>query len=320
MKISELKSLVLDGRTLNRGQAMNLWETDADELFSAADEIRRKMCGNSFELCTITNGKSGSCSENCAYCAQSVSCHSSNPNYGLLSKEKIFANAMQSERAGVLRFSVVTSGRALPQEDLDKLYETYRQLKADTKLFLCASHGLLSLEQLLELHSAGVTRYHNNLETSRRYFSEICTTHTYDEKIQTIRWAQKAGLEVCSGGIIGLGETRGDRVDLAITLRELDIRSVPLNVLNPIPGTPMENRTPLTRLEVQKTIAVFRFLLPQAAIRLAGGRNLLEDLGEGCFKAGANAAITGDMLTTSGISVQTDRELIGELGYEVKRL
>lgn len=320
MKISELKSLVLDGRTLNRGQAMNLWETDADELFSAADEIRRKMCGNSFELCTITNGKSGSCSENCAYCAQSVSCHSSIPNYGLLPKEKIFANAMQSERAGVLRFSVVTSGRALPQEDLDKLYETYRQLKADTKLFLCASHGLLSLEQLLELHSAGVTRYHNNLETSRRYFPQICTTHTYDEKIQTIRWAQKAGLEVCSGGIIGLGETRGDRVDLAITLRELDIRSVPLNVLNPIPGTPMENRTPLTRLEVQKTIAVFRFLLPKAAIRLAGGRNLLEDLGEGCFKAGANAAITGDMLTTSGISVQTDRELIGELGYEVKRL
>lgn len=320
MKISELKSLVLDGRTLNRGQAMNLWETDADELFSAADEIRRKMCGNSFELCTITNGKSGSCSENCAYCAQSVSCHSSIPNYGLLPKEKIFANAMQSERAGVLRFSVVTSGRALPQEDLDKLYETYRQLKADTKLFLCASHGLLSLEQLLELHSAGVTRYHNNLETSRRYFPQICTTHTYDEKIQTIRWAQKAGLEVCSGGIIGLGETRGDRVDLAITLRELDIRSVPLNVLNPIPGTPMENRTPLTRLEVQKTIAVFRFLLPQAAIRLAGGRNLFEDLGEGCFKAGANAAITGDMLTTSGISVQTDRELIGELGYEVKRL
>ena len=158
---------------------------------------------------------------------------------------------------------------------------------------------------------------HNNLETSRNHFPEICTTHTFDDKVAAIRAAQAAGLTVCSGGIMGMGETKEDRIDMALTLRELGIGSVPVNLLNPIPGTPLERQKPLTADDMRRIVAVYRFLLPDAFIRLAGGRGLLADKGKGCFQSGANAAITGDMLTTAGITVETDKELLKELGYEV---
>ena len=196
--------------------------------------------------------------------------------------------------------------------------ETVREIKEKVGILVCVSFGLLKEQQFRKLKEAGVTRVHNNLETSRRNFPNICTTHRFDDKVQAIRAAQAAGLSVCSGGIMGLGETTEDRIDMALTLRELGILSVPVNMLNPIPGTPLENNERLTKEEMQRIVAVYRFILPKASIRLAGGRGLLPDKGKAVLLQGANAAISGDMLTTAGITTKTDMALLKELGYEVK--
>ena len=219
---------------------------------------------------------------------------------------------------GVLRYSIVTSGKRLSDEEVDELCDVVRTIKAQVGISVCVSFGLLNERQFKKLKDSGVTRVHNNLETSRRNFPNICTTHTFEEKVQSIRAAQAAGLSVCSGGIMGLGETMEDRIDMAFTLRELGIRSVPINMLNPIPGTPFGNREKLTAEEMRRIVAVYRFILPVASIRLAGGRGLLPDKGKSCFTSGANAAISGDMLTTAGITTKTDMELLDELGYEAK--
>ena len=195
--------------------------------------------------------------------------------------------------------------------------EAVRQIGKETRLSMCISFGLLNEEQYQRLKESGVTRVHNNLETSRRNFPNICTTHSFDDKVNAIRAAQAAGLTVCSGGIMGLGETVEDRIDMAITLRELGIKSVPINMLNPILGTPFGENKKLTTEEMRRIVAVYRFLLPDAFIRLAGGRGLLPDKGKSCFESGANAAISGDMLTTGGITVDTDKKLLQELGYEI---
>ena len=196
--------------------------------------------------------------------------------------------------------------------------EVIRKIKKEVGISVCVSFGLLNERQFRELKEAGATRAHNNLETSRRRFSSVCTTHTFDDKVQAIRAAQAAGLSVCSGGIMGLGETVEDRIDMALSLRKLGIQSVPVNMLNPIPGTPFESNEKLTEEDMRRIVAVYRFILPAASIRLAGGRGLLHDKGRGCFTSGANAAISGDMLTTAGITAKTDMKLINELGYEAK--
>lgn len=201
---------------------------------------------------------------------------------------------------------------------MDEICEAVREIKEKVGISVCVSLGLLNEQQFRKLKNAGVTRVHNNLETSRRNFPNICTTHTFDDKTEAIRAAQAAGLSVCSGGIMGLGETVEDRIDMAISLRDLNIKSVPVNMLNPIPGTPFENNEKLTEADMRRIVAVYRFILPTASIRLAGGRGLLPDKGKGCFVSGANAAISGDMLTTSGITTETDMALLKELGYEVK--
>lgn len=170
--------------------------------------------------------------------------------------------------------------------------------------------------QFKKLHETGVERVHNNLESSRCHFPEVCTTHSFDDKVNAIKAAQKAGMSVCSGGIMGIGETMEDRIDMALELRSLGINSVPVNILNPIAGTPYEHNKRLSDTEIQRIIALYRFILPKAFIRLAGGRGLLADKGLACFKSGANAAISGDMLTTSGISIDTDMKMIKELGFK----
>jgi len=316
--IQELEQEIYKGKRLNKEEAMSLWDAPLDELCQAADRIRQHFCGNAFDICTIINGKSGRCTEDCKYCAQSACYHAEVEEYPLLDTGTIKKAALENEAKGVLRFSVVTSGRALSGEEIDKVCESYRAIGKESGIKLCASHGLLSYEQFVKLKEAGVVRYHNNLESSRRYFAGVCSTHTYDEKIEAIQNARRAGLTVCSGGIIGMGETLEDRVDLAMTLQELGIRSIPVNVLNPIPGTPYGELKPLTREEVSRTVAIFRFVNPEAMIRLAGGRGLLGDKGRMAFCSGANAAISGDMLTTAGITVQTDMELLAELGYTPK--
>ncbi len=318
MNLKELTDKVLNGRQITKEEALFLYGQPLLELCGSADEIRRRFCANRFDICTIINAKSGSCSENCRFCAQSAYNHTCAASYPLLSKEEIVSQARIDHEQGVLRYSIVTSGKRLSDEEVDAMCETVREIKEKVGILVCVSFGLLKEQQFRKLKEAGVTRVHNNLETSRRNFPNICTTHRFDDKVQAIRAAQSTGLSVCSGGIMGLGETTEDRIDMALTLRELGILSVPVNMLNPIPGTPLENNERLTKEEMQRIVAVYRFILPKASIRLAGGRGLLPDKGKSCFTSGANAAISGDMLTTAGITTKTDMALLKELGYEVK--
>ncbi|MCI9545201.1 MAG: biotin synthase BioB [Lachnospiraceae bacterium] len=318
MQIEQLGHAVMQGRQVTKEEALWLYEQPLEKLCQTADAIRLHFCSNGFDVCTIINGKSGRCSENCRFCAQSAHSHTGAQEYPLLCEEEILAQAKTQARQGVLRYSIVTSGKKLSDQEVNQMCQAVRRIRRETDLSVCVSFGLLAKEQFQRLREAGVSRVHNNLETSRRNFPNVCTTHTFEDKINAIQAAKEAGLSVCSGGIMGLGETLEDRIEMALTLRELGVKSVPVNFLNPIPKTPMERNERITEEEARRIVAVYRFLLPEAAIRLAGGRGLLADKGRGCFQSGANAAISGDMLTTAGITVQTDLEILRELGYEVR--
>lgn len=316
--VETLGNKILKGKMITKQEAIELYEQPLQELCQKANEIRKQFCSNRFDICTIINGKSGRCSENCRFCAQSAYSHTNAAEYPLLPAEEIVAQAKVNDKQGVLRYSIVTSGKRLSDQEVDKMCEAVQTIKEKTGISVCISFGLLKEEQYRKLKAAGVTRVHNNLETSRKNFPNICTTHTFEDKVNAIRAAQAAGLSVCSGGIMGLGETPEDRIDMALTLRELGIKSVPVNMLNPIPGTPLGQNKKLTAEDMCRIVAVYRFILPDASIRLAGGRGLLPDKGRSCFLSGANAAISGDMLTTAGITVETDMKLLKELGYEVR--
>ncbi|MDD2221523.1 MAG: biotin synthase BioB [Clostridia bacterium] len=304
----------------NKEQILQLLNTDQDNFLFTANNIRKNHCGESFEPCAIFNGKCGKCSEDCAFCAQSIHNCAQIEEFPLVSPAKLLAGAKIAAEQGVLRYSIVTSGHGLSNREVEQLCLVYRAIKEQTNLKLCASHGLLELKQLIMLKEAGVSRYHCNLETSRSFFPQICTTHNYNEKISTIKIAQKAGLEVCSGGIFGLGESIEDRIDMAFELRGLNIKSVPINILVPIKGTKSAANPPLDYEEIMLSVAATRLVLPNAVIRLAGGRNNLPDKGAKLFLCGANAAICGDMLTTKGVNIQEDFKMIAELGWDVKLL
>lgn len=317
--VEKLKSKVLVGGEVIREEALELMDVPLEELSQAADQLREHFCGDRFDLCTIVNGKCGKCSEDCKYCAQSAHYHTSlEESYPLLSTEELVKGAAENKRQGVLRYSIVTSGRKLSDREVDQVCESIRAIREQVGIEVCVSFGLLGEEAFRKLKEAGASRVHCNLESSRRYFPQVCTTHTYDEKIETMKAARRAGLSVCSGGIIGLGETMEDRIDMVLTARELGVKSVPVNLLNPIPGTPYEHNPVLTEDELRRVVAIFRFLIPDGNIRLAGGRGLLEDKGARCFCSGANAAISGDMLTTAGITVERDLEMLRKLGYQVR--
>ncbi len=313
-----LTEKVLNGGQITEEEALKLYDEPLEELCESADRIRRHFCGSRFDLCTIINGKSGRCSENCRFCAQSAHNHTGVTEYPLLPDDEIVAQAKRDHEQGVLRYSIVTSGKRLSDGEVERMCGVIRRIRSEVGIQVCVSFGLLNEEQYRKLKEAGASRVHNNLETSGENFANVCTTHTFDDKVSAIRAAQAAGLAVCSGGIMGLGETPKDRISMAMSLRELGIKSVPVNMLNPIPGTPFEKNPRLTADDMRRIVAVYRFILPEASIRLAGGRGLLEDKGKGCFVSGANAAISGDMLTTAGITTKTDLEMLEELGYEVK--
>ena len=313
--ITDLEQKLYEGHLLQKEEALSLLPVPLEELCEAANRVREHFCGSLFDICSIINGKSGRCSENCKYCAQSAHYHTDIEEYSLLESDTIVTQAVSNAKRGVLRYSIVTSGRALNDSEIDSLCASIQKIKAACPIEVCISAGLLDTPKYKRLAMTGASRVHNNLEASGRFFPNICTTHTVHDKIAAIQSAQAAGMHVCSGGIIGMGETFEDRIDLALTLRSLQIRSVPVNVLNPIPGTPLEQRRPLDYSEIRRTVAIFRFLLPKAAIRLAGGRGLMPDKGKACFLSGANAAISGDMLTTSGITIETDLALIQECGF-----
>lgn len=316
--IANYERRIITGEMLMRDEVLTLVDAPLEQLTYAADRIRRARCGNGFDICSILNVKSGRCPEDCAYCAQSVHGHADIACYPLLESDTIVASAVRDRESGVLRFSLVASGKRLDHSEIERCAQAIAQVKKSTDVAVCASLGLLSQDEFALLAEAGLERVHNNLETSRAFFPLICTTHTYDEKIRAIKHAQAAGLSVCSGGIIGLGESWEDRIDLALELRKLDVRSVPVNVLNPLTGTRLGNITPLSDNEVLRTVALLRFALPDVALRLAGGRALLSDAGRTCFRAGANAAISGDMLTTAGFTIASDRAMAAEEGFVVK--
>lgn len=315
-QIEKAKEKVLKGGQLTKEEALKLYEAPLEELCKAADEVRKHFCGNMFDICSIVNGKSGRCSENCKYCAQSAFYHTGTEEYPLLDRQEIVRQARYNAKRGVLRYSIVTSGRALNDREVDEMCRAIEEIKEKIKIEVCVSFGLLTREQFVRVKEAGAARVHNNLETSRRNFPNICTTHTFEDKLNAIRAAREAGLKVCSGGIMGLGEMPEDRIDMAFTLRELEVKSIPVNMLNPIPGTPYGTNKKLTNQDMRRIVAVYRFILPDASIRLAGGRGLLEDKGESCFISGANAVISGDMLTTSGYTIESDMAMIHRLGYQ----
>ena len=285
-----------------------------EDLQREAGRLQKHFCGNHVDFCTIINARSGRCGENCKYCAQAACHHTNCEEYGFLPKEEIMKVAKADQDAGANRFSLVTSGRALTGKDFEKALDTYQEMHKTLTIDLCASHGILSQEQFHRLVQTGVTSYHHNIETSRRYFPQICTSQTYDDRIRTIKAAQAEGLCVCSGGIIGMGETWQDRLDMAFELQGLGIESIPINALMPIPGTGMEGRPSLPPEDILRTIAIFRFINPTANIRLAAGRKLLPDNGKSALLTGASASITGNMLTTSGTTIAEDMEMLTELG------
>lgn len=314
----ECRQKIYSGENITRQEAIALAKEPLDTLTTVADEIRKHMCGNQFDMCTIVNGKCGKCSEDCKYCAQSAHYHTDcQESYPLLQTKELLTGAKQNEKQGVLRYSIVTSGKRLSDQEIAQVCESIRAIRAQSNIEICASFGLLEEKQFIKLKEAGVSRVHCNLESAKRYFPKICTTHTYEEKIAVINAAKSAGLSVCSGGIMGLGETMEDRIDMALDLRELKVKSIPVNLLNPIKGTPYEKNPILTEEEFCRIIALFRFLIPDGAIRLAGGRGLLRDKGKRCFQSGANAAISGDMLTTAGITVSSDKEMLEKLKFRI---
>lgn len=311
---------IINGKRLTRADDVSFFLTaDLTELCSGADRIRAALCGAHADLCGIINGKSGRCSENCKFCAQSAHSSTGVTEYDFLDEEEILAECRKYAAKGVHRFSIVTAGRALSDEDFEKALSAYRRMSQECDIELCASHGLLTEEQFRKLYDIGVRTYHSNIETSRRNFPNICSSHSFDDKIACIKRAQKSGLSVCSGGIIGMGESWEDRIDMAFTLAELNISSIPINALTPISGTPLGEADTLSESDILRTVAIFRYIVPTAYVRLAAGRILMEGSGRAAFRSGANAAITGDMLTTSGNDIKGDMEMLSEMGFDIER-
>ena len=320
MNIAKITEQIINGKRLTKEDDLSfLLRGDLDELTECADKLRRHFSGSRANLCSIINGRSGRGSENCKFCAQSAHHCTGIEEYDFLDKDKILTECKHNEERGVNRFAIVTAGRRLSGEEFEKALDAYRTMSSENKVGLCASFGLLEAEQFSELRKAGVTRYHANIETSRAFFSNICTTHTFEDKLECIRRAKAAGFEICSGGIIGMGEAWQDRIDMALTLSGIGVNSIPINALIPIKGTPLENIERISEPDILRTIAIFRFIVPEADIRLAAGRILMTNCGERAFLSGANSAITGDMLTTSGNGIHDDIVMLNRIGYSTAR-
>lgn len=317
--IIALAEKVLAGGSITKIEAEQLIQVEDQDtmlLLAMADAIRQQYNGDYVDCCAIINGRSGRCSEDCKFCAQSAHYQTGVQEYSLLTQEEFIAAAKKAKAAGAVRFSIVTSGKSTAQqEEFVKICAALKAVKQETGLEVCCSLGLLTLEQGRALRAAGVARFHSNLETAPSYFPSVCSTHSFQDKIMSLHNAKEAGLRVCSGGILGLGETPLQRVELAFVLKELQVDSIPLNILNPIPGTPFAKNKPLPPWEILRAFAVFRFVLPQAQIRTAGGREVnLRDLQALALAGGLNGLMIGGYLTTDGRSPQTDRQLLRDLG------
>ncbi len=287
-------------------------------LFAEANRIKERFVGERVYLCSIINAKSGRCSENCAFCAQSAHFKTDAPVYPLVDEDRMLACAREAEAGGSHCFGIITSGAGIRKgEELERVCAAVRKIKRETNISPSCSLGVIDTAIAASLKESGVETYHHNLETARSFFPNICTTHDYEKDVETVRTAKKAGMKVCSGGIFGLGETPAQRVELALTLRELDVDSVPLNFLNPIPGTPLEHADFMTPLDCLRTIALFRLILPDKKISVCGGREKnLRDLQSWIFLAGASGTMIGNYLTTMGRPPEQDRQMLEDLELE----
>jgi len=325
--LNDLAEAIIAGKRLNRDEAIALTQIEGREtillLGAAADRVRQACCGNVVDLCSIVNVKSGACSENCSFCAQSAH-HpgQDSPIYGLKSQAEILAQAKAAEEAGAKRFCLVSQGRGpkysgAKSTEFEQILETVRQITTETSIKPCCALGEVSLEQAQALRDAGVTRYNHNLEASEQFFPNVATTHSWRDRVHTIQHLKAVGIQACTGGILGMGETWSDRVDLALALRDLEVESVPLNLLNPRPGTPMGDQSRLDPYDALKAIAIFRLLLPEQIIRYAGGREAvmgnLQALG---LRSGINAMLIGHYLTTLGQPPEQDHAMLTSLGLQ----
>lgn len=306
MQLKDLADKIIDGYEITKEEALELYDAPLDELRESASKITSHFFKEAIELCCISNGKCGKCSENCKFCSQSRYYNTEIQQSVLKSVDEFFKEAQANDRRGVHRFSIVTAGVRLSKAELKTIAQAYKKITSELKISCCGSLGLLDYDDFVMLKKSGLKRYHNNLETSPNFFKEICTTHTMKQKEDTIALAKKAGLEICSGCILGMGESVEDRVDIALELRKLQVDSTPINILNPIKGTPLENRPTVHPDEVRRTIALFRHVLPKTVLRLAGGRLIIQKYFTDLYKYGINAEITGDMLTTAGLTVADD--------------
>jgi len=322
-RIAELGQRVLGGGQITRDEVLSLFQienpADIFDLLSWANCIREKFKGNKIHLCSIVNAKAGGCPENCSFCAQSSHYQTGSPKYGFVDPEPVAEAADEANRNRVTAVGIVAAWKGLNEGPLlDEVCARVRELKAGGKTRPDVSLGIIKSQRVADrLKEAGVECYGHNLESSRRFFPQTCTTHTYDDRLATISHLKKAGIKICSGGIIGMGETREDRCDLAFELKAIGANVVPVNILNPIPGTPFEKNDPLPVLEILKTIACFRFILPRQEIMIAGGRTMnLRDAQSLIFMAGASALMVGNYLTTLNQPVEKDLQMLKDLGLD----
>lgn len=317
MNIDKMTEAIKGGYLISSSEVLELLQTTSSrELRSAADEVRQYFCGDVMDLCSIINARSGRCTEDCKWCSQSKLHSTGIPEYEMVDTDEAVRMAVDNRSQGVNRFSLVTSGRSVGNSQMKRYTEIYRTIRGKSDISLCASMGLLSQSQLRQLKEVGVKDYHCNIETAPSHFSKVCTTHTLEEKVRTIRLAQQEGLKICSGGIIGMGETMEQRIEMALFLRELDVVSIPVNILMPVPGTPMENAQPLTDDEILDTLALFRLINPTANIRFAGGRGQISHRQHEALHSGVSAALVGDYLTTTGSSsIREDRDNFEASGF-----
>ena len=319
--IRDMEERVLGGGEISEDEAIELIKLKGHHIYkllASSERIRFHFKGNKINLCSIVNAKSGLCSEDCSFCAQSSHFDTKSPEYDMIEPDKIVDAAMKAKEMKSREFSIVTSGMSVENgDDLNILCDAIEKIKNEGGLERCASLGNMSKEAMLKLKKAGLQSFHHNLETARSFFPNICTTHDYEDDINTVKAAKELGFETCCGGILGLGETLEQRVELAMTLRELDVDSIPLNFLNPIKGTAMEGKPTVEPMEALKTIAVFRFLLPEKDIIVSGGREVtFRDLQPLIFMAGANGTLIGNYLTTKGTSPEQVLTMIRDLGLE----
>jgi biotin synthase len=321
-RIDDITHRVLDGGEMTEDEGRWVIRLEDDYLswlMAGADRIRRRFRGEEIEVCAISNVRSGNCSENCSFCSQSGHYQTKAPKYDYIESERLAAQAERARSWGASDFGVISKGWGIRSDkERRQLAEYFDTLRRTSDIGRCASLGMLDEASARELKAMGLENYHHNLETAESYFHNVCTTHTYQENIDTVRHAIEAGLRVCSGGILGMGESLDQRIELAVTLRRLGVESVPLNFLSPQEGTPFGQLQPMEPLEILKNIAVFRYMLPRAEIRIAGGRQFLRDLQAMIFMAGASGVMIGDYLTTKGRRVEDDLQMLKDLGVDVR--